>query len=554
MTNKTYIIADRYSDLSDILKIESIEYTADLITDEKIDFWVRNILFGLHSDVERLFIPVRLGYQDTEYIGLRIGLHIRLTRSLKEKQFIPIVFVAVDEKDSEILINQIKNNQILTSLIFFTKGIKLIDLFELNSEFTDFPKEINETILKDEVLSKLLIPNERGSGHQLSNEWGAFRLAKSAQIELKTLSIPTDLYFKFKFANTDFSIATKSVNKMADISKNLNFLIIDDNADKGWSELISHIIGSELINKFTKKITSTQILNFEDAQNYNSFETHDLIFLDLRLKKEEESIQNDSINELSGVQILKKIKEINRGIQVVIITASNKAWNMKKLLDEGADAYFIKESMDISISDEISKQNYNNLVESIKLLFDRIYLRDLFTKIKGLNDKLENSKNDADKSYVNFIEEIKLLLEQSYDMHYNAKTQKQFAYAYITLYMIIEKVNKQLISRNTYQEGVKTEFYLDSIKLEKWEYNVKTKSYEIDKKAFTKDPTETQKIITILKQKFKYDDNVKIHSFESLIKMRNHFIHNDDRLIKDIFSKKGYMELFEGVHLITNFL
>jgi hypothetical protein len=227
---------------------------------------------------------------------------------------------------------------------------------------------------------------------------------------------------------------------------------------------------------------------------------------------------------------------------------------MKKLLDEGADAYFIKESMDISITEEISKQNYNNLVENIKSLFERIYLRDLFTKIKGLNDKLESSKNDADKSYVNFIEEIKLLLEQSYDMHYNAKTEKQFAYAYITLYMIIERVNKELISKNTYQEGVKTEFYLDSIKLEKWDYNVKNKSYEIDKKAFTKDPTETQKIITILKQKFKCEDNIKIHSFESLIKMRNHFIHNDDRLIKDIFSKKGYMELFEVVNLITSFL
>jgi CheY-like chemotaxis protein len=549
--NQIYIIEDKHNSLSKNLKIEGIEYTPDLITDSKIDDWVRNTLFRLNNDIEKIIIPIRLGFEDTEYIGLRIGLHIRLTKSLNEKRFVPIIFTGT-ETDCEIINNQLKNKQLLTSLILFTPGTKLVDLFDL--DLNSFPDKLNENIFKTEVLPKLIITNERGSGHQLSNEWGAFRLAKSAQIELKTLEIPTDLYFKFKFANTDFIIDTKSINKMADRSKNFNFLIIDDNADKGWTELLNHIIGSELINKFTNKIKSTEILDFEGASNYCDFEAHDLIFLDLRLKKEEEFIQNDSINELSGVQILKKIKEINRGIQVIIITASNKAWNMKKLLDEGADAYFIKESMDISITEEISKQNYNNLVENIKSLFERIYLRDLFTKIKGLNDKLESSKNDADKSYVNFIEEIKLLLEQSYDMHYNAKTEKQFAYAYITLYMIIERVNKELISKNTYQEGVKTEFYLDSIKLEKWDYNVKNKSYEIDKKAFTKDPTETQKIITILKQKFKCEDNIKIHSFESLIKMRNHFIHNDDRLIKDIFSKKGYMELFEVVNLITSFL
>jgi CheY-like chemotaxis protein len=555
MTNNTYIIEDKYNNLSDFLKIKGIEFTADLITDSKIDYWVRNILFALHPDVERLIIPIRLGHQDTEYIGLRIGIHIRLTRSLKEKQFIPIVFVAVDENDGEILINQIKNNQVLTALLLFTKGVKLIDLFELNTEFNNFPNEIDKTILKNEVLSKLIIPNERGSGHQLSNEWGAFRLAKSAQIELKTLAIPTDLYFKFKFASTDFTIATKSVNKMAEKSKDFNFLIIDDNADKGWTELISHIIGSELINKFTKKISSTQILNFEDAQNYNAFETHDLVFLDLRLKKEEELVQNDSASDLSGLQILKKIKAVNKGIQVIIITASNKAWNMKKLLDEGADAYFIKESIEIDTTDESSKQNYDNLVLNIKNLFERTYLRDLFAKIKLLKIKLENSKKDEgkDNDYNIFLDEIKLLLEQSFDMHYSAKNDNQFAYAYITLYMIIEIINKKFTKQIEYV------WYINNNQLlKKWS---KKDKKICEKKTEESYRSEADKILGIAIQKLSINGSEKaLQNVNSCITRRSVFIHphatnKEGLIIKQdgkIFSKSGFLELFEIVNLLID--
>ncbi len=542
--NQIYIIEDKHNSLSKNLKIEGIEYTPDLITDSKIDDWVRNTLFRLNNDIEKIIIPIRLGFEDTEYIGLRIGLHIRLTKSLNEKRFVPIIFIGT-ETDCEIINNQLRNKQLLTSLILFTPGTKLVDLFDLN--LNSFPDKLNEIIFKTEVLPKLIITNERGSGHQLSNEWGAFRLAKSAQIELKTLEIPTDLYFKFKFANTDFIIDTKSVNKMADRSKNFNFLIIDDNADKGWTELINHIIGSEIINKFTNKIKSTEILDFEGASNYCDFEAHDVIFLDLRLKKEEEeSIQNDSINELSGVQILKKIKEINRGIQVIIITASNKAWNMKKLLDEGADAYFIKESVDISITEEISKQNYNNLVENIKSLFDRIYLRDLFTKIKEINVKLESSKRIHDLAQNTFLDEIKILLEQSFDMHYHAKTDKPFAYAYITLYMVIERINKEFVIQK--KDG---DWYVDDKSLKFWVYKKEYKQYYEDSEHEPR-IAEWKKTFAIWNQKMNNQDFRPIKNLYGLINMRNHFIHNDKDLNTDIYYKKGFMNLFEMVTLIIN--
>ena len=49
---------------------------------------------------------------------------------------------------------------------------------------------------------------------KLSNEWGALRLAKLARVKLKTLSKPTDLYFKYKpldMLESDFNIWKKNI-------------------------------------------------------------------------------------------------------------------------------------------------------------------------------------------------------------------------------------------------------------------------------------------------------------------------------------------------------
>lgn len=61
-----------------------------------------------------------------------------------------------------------------------------------------------------------------------------------------------------------------------------------------------------------------------------------------------------SPNEFSGMKILKAIKAANQGIQVIMFTASNKAWNMKALLDAGADGYYIKESPEFAFPNSYS--------------------------------------------------------------------------------------------------------------------------------------------------------------------------------------------------------
>jgi DNA-binding NarL/FixJ family response regulator len=551
MENNIYIIEDKFNILSQNLPFNSIEFTPDLITDAKIDHWVIHILFGLNPNIKKLIIPIRLGYEDTECIGLRIGLHIRLTKELKDNRYIPILFVSINENREEIISSQISSNILLTSLILFTPGSELIDLFDLNEKISNFPNRIDESILKRDVLPKLILPNQRGSGHQLSNEWGALRLAKLARINLRTLSKPTDLYFKYQFAYSDFDITATEMNKTGAITKNCKFLIIDDNAKNGWEELISHIIDSEVINKFTNKSICTSIIDFEQALKFDNFEIQDVIFLDLRLKKEEENLQNESINELSGVQVLKKIKSVNKGTQVIIITASNKAWNMKALLDAEADSYFIKESIDVTISEATSQKNYLDFINSIKNALNRTYLKEIFARIKILNLKLKNLLDTGDEKQDSFLNEIIVLLDQSYDMHYHAKDEKQFAYAYVTLYMIIEIINKEYA-----KEDEEKNWYIDGEKIMKWTKRDYTINFDDTDEKYR---SEANKILGIAIQKLKIEStNKTLLTTNNCIKRRTIFIHpkatnKEGELMKadgKIYTKDGFTELFNLIELL----
>ena len=76
------------------------------------------------------------------------------------------------------------------------------------------------------------------------------------------------------------------------------------------------------------------------------YANYDVIFLDLRLLKEEDKVnQISNISDFTGTKVLRKIKDINKGIQVIIFTASNKVWNIEKLLEIGANGYYIKENI-----------------------------------------------------------------------------------------------------------------------------------------------------------------------------------------------------------------
>lgn len=560
MNDQIAIIEESDQSFAEKFGFIKITYLQD-ITGQKIDEWVRHIFFK-HPTIEKIIIPVRLGKDDSDYTGLRVGLHIRLTKGLKEKQLIPIIFISEQTK-SEVIGNQIENNKEKTGAILFTPGTKLVSSFDIPSAAENFNKTISEQELKSQVLPKLLITNQREQGHQLANEWGVFRLAKFAGVELTSIKLPTDLFFKYQFSRTGQDIQPHGNRSIGLQKKGCNALLIDDYANEGWREVLEHILKSH-INLHSSKLEV--LTTFETADTFKGYESKDLVFLDLRLKPEEDRASEMlPLEDLSGLKLLHKIKGINKGIQVIVLTASNKAWNMKALLDAGADGYFIKESPEVPVSDDASKANYESLVRAIKEAFERRYLRDVFREIKALQKNLD-ALNSSNIYSSGFLGEIKSQLDVAFDMHYHAKSKDQFAFAYITLYMIIETINNELINHTGEKEN--KEWFAGSEKLKNWEWDKTNQKYQVnaDLEYVTGNkPPEWKKMAGLYFQKWAGTDHHFVVDLYRQITKRNGFVHNDkvildhqDRSGKyvnhDIYIPEGFWKLFDSIKTILDYL
>jgi CheY-like chemotaxis protein len=376
MNNKLLVIEPASSSISVQLKSQKIEYN-NQSKDEDIHRWLI-VNKQLLLVAEKLIIPVRLGNEDAEYMGLYIGMHIRLTKELEDVRFLPILFITDDSKE-EVLTNQINNHKEKSGLLLFTKGCYLLSAFDLSDYVTRQLASVELDNYEVDFLNQLAItlPDKYGK-HSLANIWGAFRLAKFAGYSL-SLEKPTSLYFKFKDSFTNNEIVPNTNNTAGLFNESCKSVLIDDNADSGWSEILKHILRSKVVNP-GKAVSIEVIPTHEEAINYSNYLNFDVVFLDLRLLKEEDKANHASgIDDFTGTKVLKKIKEINPGIQVIIFTASNKVWNIEKLLSIGANGYYIKESPEYVLSTHFSKDNYEEFIKTIQLCLLRKPLKHIYS-------------------------------------------------------------------------------------------------------------------------------------------------------------------------------
>ena len=102
---------------------------------------------------------------------------------------------------------------------------------------------------------------------------------------------------------------------------------------------------------------------------------YDLVILDLRLEK---NTDRDVLpHEISGIRLLRQIKEFDPSIPVIIFTASQKAINYKEAIDMGASGYWIKA---INSSSDLKS-------EIVKSFMNAREIRDLWLDIKKVEAK-----------------------------------------------------------------------------------------------------------------------------------------------------------------------
>jgi CheY-like chemotaxis protein len=550
MNNAILVIEQTKSSISEQLNCRKLEYS-NQSKDEDIHHWLianKEIVKG----VEKLVIPVRLGDEDAEYMGLYIGLHIRLTKELEDFRFLPILFISEDSKD-EILTNQINYRKQKSGLLLFTKGSYLLSLFSLESFIEGSILSIDEQILIEEILPNLKIENTKDLGHQLANDWGAFRLAKFAGYKL-SINMPCSLYFKYKDILTNNEIVPIVNNNIGLVSETCKAILIDDNANAGWSDTVEYILKRKIINP--AKATSLKVLTtYEDAIKFSNYIEYDIVFLDLRLLKEEDRPnQIDNVESFTGTKILEAIKRVNQGIQVIIFTASNKVWNIEKLIEKGANGYYIKESPEYILSTKFSKDNYSEFLSTIKNCLIRKPLKNVYFISQNLSNSIapliKSKKMDKDfgRSVLSYIELGNKIIE-------SAKTENDFAMSYLILFKCIEliKDNFTIKNNNTWEITV-------SGPLKQFRYDFQNNNiYECTPVSFENNTATTfERIAGFSSQVVNFTLNELVDLYHN-IQRRNKFIHPDDSKNltsiqvdenKKIFTYDGYTKLIESLYLI----
>lgn len=205
----------------------------------------------------------------------------------------------------------------------------------------------------------------------------------------KINSIFTTLEEKMNFSTDEFSLEVVR-KKLSDEKPQIVF--IDDQANDGWAAIFQRMIYGGDSESFSA-IQPNEKDSIDDISKRIIEEIRKtkakLLVLDLRLKGEKGSITDAS--QISGVLVLKKLKEAKISCPVLITTASNKIWSYKETFTLGASAFWIKEGMDEKVDLKSSADNYLRFLDLVYILcfseeFNFLY-NDFQSNIKEIENR-----------------------------------------------------------------------------------------------------------------------------------------------------------------------
>lgn len=513
-----------------------------------------NISSCISPDTDAIIIDI--DSTKTPDACLTYALAIRLSLHEKKKVALaPIIFMSSMTPDI------FKNS--LYSTLLQTKGVS----FE-TPLYTPTAVELMEPLSPIEYKARFLdiikiIPNATEGRHSIANQWGAdvlYRIVVGNDTNNELIKkARRSLYFRYVRAlslktndieniiQADESPSAPTSFKKID-STGKKILLIDDEADKGWDDVLRKMLPNSEFKTIQEQVPDYE--SFSDgAKKTIESGKYDLIFLDLRMNgvAEEDTLRP---NEFSGMKILNSIKKLNKGNQVIMFTASNKAWNMKALLDAGADGYYIKESPEYAFPTTYSVSNANELIKTINRCLKRGYLRDVAGEIKQFKKNETTFKYD-DKLFSN----ISIQLDVAYSLISSAIAQQQFAFAYISLEQVFEIISDELIVLDNYH------YIIDETQEDCKDWVIDSRGCRGKINLDWKDYPQWKKIASLYYQLWNGADVSFGKEVQQLIEKRNAFIHNDKTTLNktdsqrrkihtDIYREDGFIRLFQAVKTI----
>lgn len=467
---------------------------------------------------------------------LSVAFHVRLSlEDLGMNAMCPIVFVS----DAGILP--------------FLKAGEMSQLFLTDDVFVcarqDLPLRLSKLApltmdgYRSRFLERINIrPPATIGNHSLANQWGAsvlYRLSRGSELDRNSLpsfmEARKELYFKFIQASTSDLSSLMFPERVLSTGENIEIkalgkkvLLIDDEADKGWAVTLKALFSwAKAFDVIREKVSDYEEMSQEHRDMIEQGE-YDLFILDLRLDGvDEEGIYDPEA--FSGMKILRRIKSLNRGNQVIMFTASNKAWNFKALLDPavGANGYYIKESPENRFPDNFSQKNYMSFKNDVERCFMRGYLRDFWSFKESVRPECGNLQK-----------ELKIQLDIAYNLAETATSGEAFTYAFLSAYQVFEVMHRRLT--DVYDTPTPDRKVL-MLKLDDDSTEMamrvvqdmgdallrKTIALPFEQEFFR----QIDKLSSIYLQLFGCKDDGFIHILDQIVKIRNKFIHKDGTVL-----------------------
>lgn len=470
---------------------------------------------------------------------LDLAMHVRLSKDqLGQGHLCPIVFVSSSGLASLLTYGQ--------SQIFLTGSIYVCRKEEL-AAVLDNAEPLSPESFRSSFLNRINIQKPEGNNHSLANQWGAsrlFRIVSGRDIspeEYKDFNdVQKELYYKYILnrISRQFSGPAYAYNEKIQNSIDKKILLIDDEADKGWAKTIARIFPISLFNPDTDVICE-RVPDYEslsdEARNKIENGGYDLFLLDLRLNGAAEDAEAEPQN-MSGYKVLHRIKSFNRGNQVIMLTASNKAWNLKAILNplDGASGYFVKESPEYEFSDAFSIANLDSFRKDAELCFDRGYLRKFWECMESVRMAIS-----GESTWTDFLKEMYSQMNIAFGLCAQADSAHGFQYAYLSLFQILEVVmshyvfeefNKTTKVKSLWikdDNGNRIPCYEVARSSDRFIYRCKPSTAFVtskDHKVFG----QRDKISALFLQLWNRQDNGFIYLLEQLIQVRNDLIHKNE--------------------------
>lgn len=394
---------------------------------------------------------------------LTMAKHIRLSlEALGTGSLCPIIFITELSPRAFML----PHSETDDVDVLQTEGIYISSLNELNV-ITKYCKPLDVERYHTGFLNRInVVPPSEFSGHSLANQWGArvmYRFTSGGNIEDSTYpeleKVKKSLYMKYIMASTTDiktlifqGMVVGSLSERHIRSNDKRILYIDDCAESGWKDTLKNLFTNAEFEYIDRSVLSFEDYT-EEEQNKILNEDWDLYLLDLRLGGDkEENIYNT--DEFSGMKVLKRIKEHNRGNQVIMFTASNKAWNFKSLLspDAGANGYYIKESPALKLPEQFSLMNITAFITDVNKCFERAYLKEFYDLIKEIRAHVKTMRvQQFNPQYLRLFEEVQSQLEIAFNMADIADSPNMHKYAYIAAEQAFEIISAYLSEEKRYK-------------------------------------------------------------------------------------------------------